>query len=587
MEGMGPLLAVAALAALAAFQPLPAREPPQSPQAQSCPLVVLVNDGGTSQFERAPNSNFRFGRAVYLLKASELAAGGLLNGSDILSIGWHYSVPGAPATGDLTIYLQNTSDTANAKSTDWTTAIAGMTVVHAAPTMIGNDTSFFDISFTGGSPFTYTGGGLYVAFDWQWPGPAAVQTVVLCNKTLTGGLKGASGTSAPPGTIAASDFRPETRLTSSASLALDLSVDAVVTLGEIPLATASAHAVRALVTNRGTNDAVSIPVSLSVSGADTFSDMQMVPSIKACEQALVTFAPFSPGAVGSDLVAVSVPTDANPLNDGGARALPVSSNSYSYKYPGSNSTTGAGFDGIPGRLVAKFPVSAVAKINAVDVEFFIPNSQTYRVVIFDDDGDAVPGALLYRDAADRSVVANQLFVTATLPSPLQIGPGNVFVGVEQIGTINLQLAADSEFPLRPETFYVSTATGSGQPFGPWTDLAPAPVKLDVGVKLEPCLAPSEVHNLTLSANKISMSWTLVPTATAYDVLRGNVPALPVGPGGGDERCFPNIAIPQYTDPNGPALGVGFWYVVRAENSCGTGSYGNRSNGTPRASTTCP
>jgi len=208
-------------------------------------------------------------------------------------------------------------------------------------------------------------------------------------------------------------------------------------------------------------------------------------------------------------------------------------------------------------------------------------------VIFDDDGDGLPGALLYRDAANRSVLSNQLFVTVTLPSPLQIGPGNLFVGVEQTGTSNVQLAADSEFPLRPETFYVSTATDFGQPFGPWTDLAPAPVKLDVGIKLDPCLAPSDVQNLKMSANKTSMSWNLTPSATAYDVLRGNVPALPVGPGGGDERCFPNIGIPQFTDTTGPALGVGFWYVVRAENSCGTGSYGNRSNGTPRTSTTCP
>ena len=46
-----------------------------------------------------------------------------------------------------------------------------MTTVHSATTTLPNVTGTFDITLSGGSPFTYTGGGLYVAFDWgQYPG---------------------------------------------------------------------------------------------------------------------------------------------------------------------------------------------------------------------------------------------------------------------------------------------------------------------------------------------------------------------------------------------------------------------------------
>jgi hypothetical protein len=37
----------------------------------------------------------------------------------------------------------------------------------------------------------------------------------------------------------------------------------------------------------------------------------------------------------------------------------------------------------------------------------------------------------------------------------------------------------------------------------------------------------------------------------------------------------------------PAPLNGFWYLSRAESTCGIGSFGTRSNGSPRTTTTCP
>ena len=103
--------------------------------------------------------------------------------------------------------------------------------------------------------------------------------------------------------------------------------------------------------------------------------------------------------------------------------------------------------------------------------------------------------------------------------------------------------------------------------------------------------PAETQNVNVAANKTTYSWSATPFARRYDVVRGSTGALPVGPGGADEVCFDNLTVPTLTDAAVPAVGSGFWYLSRAENACGTGTYGTQGvhgvPGAPRATATCP
>jgi hypothetical protein len=100
--------------------------------------------------------------------------------------------------------------------------------------------------------------------------------------------------------------------------------------------------------------------------------------------------------------------------------------------------------------------------------------------------------------------------------------------------------------------------------------------------------PAEAQSVTAAANKTTYSWAATPNATAYDALHGLLSALPVGPGFGDEQCFPNLPAPTFNDATTPAPGTGLYILVRAKNTCGgAGTYGTQRNGTPRTSTTCP
>lgn len=193
--------------------------------AQSDIYTVLPNNGGTSQNGRAPQGARPGGRSVWLITTAEMAASGFTSGSVVNSLGFNYSVAQNTATtGTIVVYLQNTADATNTKSTAWATAITGMTTVSNSSVTLPITTGAFDIPFTGGSPFTYTGGALYVAFDYQnFSSPVSTApNTALCNNSLAGGLLGnmvaAAGT-APSATVAASAFRPETRLGKAVSCA--------------------------------------------------------------------------------------------------------------------------------------------------------------------------------------------------------------------------------------------------------------------------------------------------------------------------------------------------------------------------------
>ena len=103
----------------------------------------------------------------------------------------------------------------------------------------------------------------------------------------------------------------------------------------------------------------------------------------------------------------------------------------------------------------------------------------------------------------------------------------------------------------------------------------------------PAPPPPEGTGVSAAAVKGTYNWPAAPPATNYDVLRAALGGLPIGPGGGDETCFPNVGGTTVNDGSVPASGAGYGYLARGKWSCGAGTYGNRSNGTPRVSTTCP
>lgn len=174
----------------------------------------VITGLSTSGNGRAPQGSQRYNRSIWLITAAELTAAGFTSGSSVTSLGFNYlTAQSIPTTGTMVIYLENTADATNLKSTTWATGITGMTTVSNSSITVPAAAGTVDFAFSGGSAFTYNGGGLYIAFDYQnVAGTLSTSNVVACNTLLANGLKGAISTTANPTTVASSSFRPETRL---------------------------------------------------------------------------------------------------------------------------------------------------------------------------------------------------------------------------------------------------------------------------------------------------------------------------------------------------------------------------------------
>ncbi len=446
----------------------------------SCPLTVLPGDGSTSGNARAPSTRFASSRAVYLITAAELAASGYSNGQSPTSIGWNYdTAPGVGGTAPLKVYLQNTSDTTYSKGTGFNAAISGMTNVHNASTALPGAAGPFDITFSGGSNFTYTGGGLYVAYDWgAYGGTLSTTSVIACNTALTGSLAGANSNT---DTLGSSSFRPETRLSSSTQN--DAGVAAVYSYGELPRGRVPAQAIQAVIINNGALTQTNLAVTLNVTGSQTFTDTQIIPTLAGCgTMATVTFANFTPSPNGNDTITVSVPADDVVANNSMSKALKVTPNSYDLRTPGSTTAGGVGINGAPGTFVAKFTTNVATSITDVKIDLFAVTTATYKVAIYGDSGSGTPSTTaLYTDSSDRTVTVAGVN-TIVLPSPVAVGPGNFYVGVQQTGNDNLNLGFDTESPVRPGTFFFDVAV----PPATWNDFSPGnDFKLNIGVNLKP------------------------------------------------------------------------------------------------------
>ncbi len=449
---------------------------PDSPSVVGGAVTVLPNNGSTSVNARAPSTSYASSRAVYLITPAEMAASGYPNGMVPTSLGWNYLVgPTISGAATLKIYLQNTSDSTYLKGTSFATAISGMTTAHNASTTIPAVDGAFDIAFTGGTPFTYTGGGLYVAYDWgPYGGSLSPSTTTSCTNTLASGLAGANSN---VDGLAASSFRPETRL----SIQNDSTVSNIYALGELPLGRVPPQAIRALITNNGATTRTNLSVTLTITGADTFTNTQVIPTLAGNgTRVVVTFAGFTPSKVGTDTITVSITADDVSANNTLSRPLKVTPNSYTYKTPGSVASGGVGLNGGTGAFVNKFTTSVATFVTDVKLEFTATSTSTYRVAIYGDAGGSPSTTPLYVDAVDRTItVAGP--VTITLPTPVAVGPGNFYAGIQQTNGINPNLSYDNEDPIRSGSFYIAAPL----PVTAWSDFAldNTAFKLNIGVNL--------------------------------------------------------------------------------------------------------
>jgi hypothetical protein len=139
--------------------------------------TITIGAGSSSSSTRGPfqrsdtNSTTVFSRFVHIYTASELAAAGITNGDMISSLNWELASSNVIiGSGDATmkVYVKNSTATV-ATAGSWATLIAGSSLLvdnaYNTTNNFPGANGWMPFNFT--TPFTYTGGAIEIAVDWD------------------------------------------------------------------------------------------------------------------------------------------------------------------------------------------------------------------------------------------------------------------------------------------------------------------------------------------------------------------------------------------------------------------------------------
>lgn len=276
-----------------------------------------LSDNSTTQV-RAPNGTATqaYMRACALVLATELT--NIASGTTLTSFGFTVnSGAGSTVPGTFTLYLENTTDVSFTKSLTFSTAIAPMTSVYANTMNLPGTTLTTSITVTLSTPFVYTGGGIYVAYDWFSAGPfAATPVTYRSNSTgLLGGCASGQGTSSAPLTLGTTNFRPCFLFGTANTFTNEIQMIGMEAPGRIAGMFNTPHNIVGVVKNASNITKTNIPVTLNVGGANTFANTQTITSLASGAVTSVTFAAFNPTIGGLNTISVTIPSDQNNTNN--------------------------------------------------------------------------------------------------------------------------------------------------------------------------------------------------------------------------------------------------------------------------------
>ncbi len=242
----------------------------------------------------------------------------------------------------------------------------------------------------------------------------------------------------------------------------ELGVDMVYTIGQLPKNQGSPHTVSALIYNYGTDTQTNVNVTLDITGANTFTDVQVIPSILAGEEVLVTFLPYSPSSNGVNDITVSLPNDEDITNNSYSQYQNVNNTVYSYADTSANDG-GIGYGNGTGLLFNKHYMNGTGQV--IQVAFMVSGdvntvgNDIYAVVL-DSDTNVVA------QSANHTITTGELetILYLDLTTAVSFTNEEFYIGIAQTEntvTAYYPLATQAEPFTRSDTYYGSAIDGTG------------------------------------------------------------------------------------------------------------------------------
>jgi hypothetical protein len=426
---------------------------------------VLPNNGFYSATAKGPDAGTVFQRTVYLITSQEFSQALFPPAVTLNSIGFNIynQPPSQPAYGHLKVYFSNAFDITFNKPSDWASIISDMTLAEDDSVVIPNNTGTFDISFNG-SPFTYSGGSVYIAFEWISSGTISPQTTeYFVNTNLSGGLRYSISSSLLPSIVGTvSNSRPETRL--GYSIINDASVEAIYTLGNYPLGNGNLNPISAVVKNRSDNNLTMLNVTLAVNGTESYSEVKTLDILTPGATSTVTFNNYVPSLAGIDSITISVPNDNYNSNNSKSFIQNVN-NTHSFSYfNNSRFYSSIGYSSGSGSLVVRNIIGGNLVLDSVTAFITEGTGKIIRGVAYNAAGS------LIAQTNDYTIQPSDTgrFVTLKFNISPNITNQDIFVGIGILEDGYYPIGLQTENPTRSNSFFSCSLEGGSNTF---SDLA--------------------------------------------------------------------------------------------------------------------
>ncbi|WP_375436832.1 T9SS type A sorting domain-containing protein [uncultured Hymenobacter sp.] len=241
--------------------------------------------------------------------------------------------------------------------------------------------------------------------------------------------------------------------------ASDAAVQYIYAIGKTPPSTP--QVVQAVIRNVGSAALTNLAVTLNVTGATTFTNGVIVPTLAPGAATVVSFGAFTPTATGTNTITVAVPTDGTAANNTQTYSQQVQGTTFAYYNPAlTTSNSSAGFGTNEGVLAVKFNTSVARTATSVAARIEDTRSvgNTIYAVLLDAAGTLVGRSANYTVAtADIGTLKS-----FTLNTPVALAAGEFYVGIAQTAnatTAYFPVGTQAEAPTRAGAIYVTALTG--------------------------------------------------------------------------------------------------------------------------------
>ncbi|MCF8296111.1 MAG: T9SS type A sorting domain-containing protein [Saprospiraceae bacterium] len=236
----------------------------------------------------------------------------------------------------------------------------------------------------------------------------------------------------------------------------NLGVEAVYTLGKLPMSSAIPHNVSAMIKNHGTVNQTNFSVYLNISGANTFIDTQIVSNLAPNATVEVSFADFAPTSLGNNNVKVFLDSDQDSINNEFSYFQTITNNTYSYSDT-SQVINVLGFNSGSGLFLTKYYLNShkmVKEVNAYISGSASVGEEIYAVVLDSNANVVGTSAKHIITAADK-----ENYVSLIITNPPTFLNSYFYVGFHT-NSGHSPLGLQQELPTRTGAFFAANTDGS-------------------------------------------------------------------------------------------------------------------------------